>query len=441
MKRWITRPAGVLALATALLLGAGLAVDGAEPDAAVGAPPAAVDPLAAATSGDLSASAAALQDRLRTLPADWQGWASLGAVYLQQAVATADPGFYGKAEEAFARSLDEGPAGNDLALAGQAALAASRHDFTAARDLAQQAIDVNAYSSTAYGVLTDALVELGDYDAAFPALQRMLDLRPGVPSYARASYSFELRGDLDRARTALQQALDIATDPGDTAFAYRYLGELAFNAGDLDEADRQFHAGLERSPTATPLLAGRARVAAARGDVDQAVADWQQVVQQLPEPGYLAELGDLYASLGRTKEAEQQYAVVRATEQLFAAAGADLDLEQALFAADHGDPAGALAAAERAWRDQRSVQAADTYAWALHVNGRSGEARELAAQAQRIGTRSALFDYHRGMIELAVGDAPAARRSLSSAMALNPHFSVLHAPRAQAALAQLGGPS
>ena len=443
MNRWLARPVGVLVLSAALVVGAGLSLGGAEEAATTAGPPVpveAVDVVGGAPRGDLATTTTALQARLRRLPGDWQSWSSLGAVYLQQASTTADPTWYAKAEEAFARSLVERPEGNDAALVGQAALAASRHDFPAARDLAEQALAVNAYSASALGVLTDAHVELGDDDAALTALQRMLDLRPGVPSYTRASYSFELRGDLDGARAALEQALRIAVDPADVAFAHRYLGEVALAEGELAEAERQFVSGLQRAPDAPALLAGRARVAAARGQTEAALRDWRDVVTRLPEAGYLTELGDLYAWLGRTAEAEEQYAVVRATEQLFVAAGADLDLEQALFAADHGDPAGALAAAERVWQDRRSVHAADVYAWALHVNGRSAEARDVAVQAQRLGTRSALFDYHRGMIELAVGDAAAARRSLTSALALNPHFSVLHAPRAQAALAQLGGP-
>ena len=435
--RWVSRPVAMLSLAAVLLVGAGLAVPGSpDTDVPAAGAPDVVDVLAGAPGGDLPATAAALQERLRRLPRDWRAWSSLGAVYLRQASTTADPAFYGKAEQAFDQSLQEHPEGNDAALVGQAALAAARHDFTAARDLAERAIAINDHSATAHGVLTDALIELGDYEEAFTTLQRMLDLRPGVPAYSRASYSFELRGDFAAARAAMEEALRVAADPADAAFAHRYLGELAFDQGDLDEAERQFSAGLRRMPSYTPLLAGRARVAAARGEVDVALAEWNEVVQRLPEPAYLTELGDLYASLGHDQEAESQYAVVRVIEQLFVAAGADLDLEQALFAADHGDPAGALEAAERAWLRRRSVHAADAYAWALHVNGRSVEARPVAQQAQRLGTRNALFDYHRGMIEMAVGDLPAARRSLTSALDLNPHFSVLHAPRAQAALDQ-----
>jgi tetratricopeptide (TPR) repeat protein len=433
------RPVAVLALSAGLLGAGGLLAGGRDAAPAPVAAPASVDVTAAVAGADLPAAVRALQARVDRLPGDWSAWASLGALHLQQAVTTADPSYYGRAEAAFARSLEVRPEGNDAALTGQAALAASRHDFVRARELAEQAVAVNAFSAPAHGVLTDALVELGEDEAALQALQRMLDLRPGVPSYTRASYSFELRGDVVRAREALESALRIAVDPADAAFAHRYLGELAFSQGDLDEAGRQFAAGLERAPDAAPLLAGRARVAAARGDVEAALRDWEQVVQRLPEPGYVAELGDLYASVGRMRDAQAQYAVARDIARLFADAGADLDLEQALFAADHGDPAGALAAAERIWQTQRSVHAADAYAWALHVNGRTAQAREVAAQAQRLGTRSALFDYHRGMIELADGDREAARRSLTSALR-TPHFSVLHAPRARAALEQLGGP-
>lgn len=436
MRRVVVRAGLVGLLAGALVLGSGLVLNGTAEQSPSAAPPTAVDALGAVSDPD--AAVEALQARLARLPADWSAWASLGSVHLQQATTTADPSFYARAEEAFARSLQEKPEGNDAALVGQAALAAARHDFPAARELAERAIALNGFSASAHGVLTDALVELGDYERAFVVLQRMLDLRPAVPSYTRASYSFELRGDLAGARSALERALPIAVDPADAGFVHRYLGELAFNQGDLDEAERQFAAGLSRAPNYTPLLAGRARVAAARGEVDAALRDWNDVVARLPEPGYLTELGDLYASLGRDDEAQAQYAVVQTIEKLFVAAGADLDVEQALFAADHGDPAGALRSAEQAWQTRRSVHTADAYAWALHVNGRSAQALELSAQAQRLGTRNALFDYHRGMIELAVGERSAARESLTSALALNPHFSPLHAAQAQATLEQLG---
>ena len=441
MTRWLLRPVLVLALALVLLLGAAAALTRSAPSGpAEAGRPVAVEAIGAAGRADLTATITSLQERLRRLPQDWQAMASLGSAYVQQAATTADPTFYGKAESVLADSLALQPNGNEPALTGQAALAAARHDFVEARDLARQATELNPYSAAAYGVLTDALVELGEYDASYASLQKMLDLRPGVPSYTRASYSFELRGDLDAAKAALEQALKIAVDPADAAFAHRYLGELAFNAGDLDEAEQQFAEGLRRSPSYTPLLVGRARVLAAQGQPEEAIGAYTEATQRLPEPGFLTELGELYDSLGRTDEAQEQYDLVRATQQLQEAAGVDLDLEQTLFLADHGDPDQALAAAAAAWQTQKSVQSADAYAWALHVNGRSREALVLAEQAQRLGTRNALFHYHQGMIRQAVGDTDGARESLSTALEINRYFSPLHAPTVQATLALLGGP-
>ncbi len=393
----------------------------------------------AGSAADLSASAEALQARLRRLPGDWTAWASLGAVYVAQAQASADPTYYGKAEDALRRSRQLQPQDNGDALTGLASLAAARHDFERARALAQRALAVNPYDSTALGLLSDALIELGRYDRAFATVQRMLDLKPGVPSFTRASYTFELRGDIKGARIALRRALDVAYSSFDTAFALRYLAELAWNNGDLQAASAYVQDGLAQEPGAVPLLAVRARILAARGNVEDALDTWAEVVSRLPQPSYLIEYGELLSSLGRHAEAARQYGVVEATFELFEAQGADVDLELALFAADRGRVRQAVSAARAQWEMRRSVHVEDAYAWALHVAGRDEEALTHARAGARLGTRSALFAYHRGMIEAALGRDHAAQQSLRAALRINPHFSPLHAPRAERTLAQLSG--
>jgi lipoprotein NlpI len=57
----------------------------------------------------------------------------------------------------------------------------------------------------------------------------------------------------------------------------------------------------------------------------------------------------------------------------------------------------------------------------------------------RLGTRNALFSYHKGAIELALGERAAARADLGRALALNPYFSPIHAGAARTALDSLGG--
>lgn len=433
--------AGVTAtvLAPVLLIAGGvLFTDGSGVPSTTGAAQVVQGGADAAGSADLSSSVSMLQDRLDRLPGDWTAWASLGSAYLGQARVTADPTFYDKAEEAFARSLEVQEDGNADALAGQAALANARHDFTRGRTLAEQAVAVDAYDSTAHGVLSDALLELGAYEEGEAALERMLELRPGVASFTRASYLFELRGQDEPAREAMQKALDVSSLATDAGFASYHLGKLAFESGDLDGADDHFDEARKHDPSSIEAEAGAARVLAARGDVDAAVRAWDTVVNRLPQASYLVEYGDYLLSLGRQEEAEAQYAVADAYGVLARDSGVISDVEVVLYDADQGRAERALAGAEAQFAVRRSIHVEDAYAWALHANGRDEEALEHAVAAQRTGIRSASFAFHRGMIEKSLGLRDEARASLQEALAINPHFSPLHAKTAETTLADLG---
>lgn len=434
------RSAALVAAITAGMLVCGLLVTrdtgpfGGRPGQAVQrSTPASAVTVPVSTAG-LDATVTGLQQRLRRLPGDYQSWAVLGTAYVQLASVTGDPTYYPRAAAAARRSLRLRPSRNDAALTGLAALAAARHRFAQAREHARAALRVNPYSAAAYGVLSDALTQLGRYPQAFAALQHMLDLRPGVPSFTRASYAWELQGRTGLATSALRRALDVAARPSDAAFCLYHLGELAWQDGDLAAARRRFARGLTRDGSYAPLLAGLAKVDAAGGRIASALHRYDQLVQRSPLPEHLVAYGDLLAATGRVRAARRQYALVDATVALFRDEGVRPDPSHVLFVADHGSPGEALALARSLWRDQRSIDAADAYAWALHVNGRNQEARRLARKAGALGTRSALLAYHRGIVERALGDRMAARRHLARALRLNPHFSPLHAPRARAAL-------
>ncbi len=167
-------------------------------------------PVAAPTDR-LADSIARAQDRLRTLPKDWRTWAALASAYVEEARVTANPTYYQKAQGAAQQSLTLHPDGNVDALVALGALANARHDFAGARDQARAALAVDGYSADAYGVLADAQTQLGDSAAATDAVQRMLDLRPGLAAYARASYDLELHGRTDDATALMRRALDAAT--------------------------------------------------------------------------------------------------------------------------------------------------------------------------------------------------------------------------------------
>lgn len=403
--------------------------------ARTGAASADVLPVVAAT-GDLGRTITAMQQRLRALPRDARGWATLGLAYVEQARVTADPTYYPKAQQALERAAALAPR-DDLVLAAQAALDAARHDFRSALEHADAALAANAYSARALAIRADALNELGRYDEALRAAQRADELKPGVSTFARLSYAHELRGDVSKALTLMQRAAKAAATPADAAFAYYQAGELERGQGRVRAADNSFGSALLALPGHVPSLAGKARVMAARGDTAGALEAYEDVVRRLPVPEYLVELGELYEASGRPGKAREQYAVVRASNALAEASGVNVDIEAALFEADRGDPAVALAAARAEWRKRRSIAAADAMAWALHSAGRDREALSFTRRATALGTRSAQLHYHRGMVELGAGRRAEALRSLRLALEINPTFSPLHAERARVALAGL----
>lgn len=435
MTRWLRRTA----LASAVVgLAAALLVVGSALGSPTGGGPPAPSAAPTARTDALSTSIAALQQQLARNPNNPRGWAGLGLAYVQKGRITFDPSYYPKAEGAISRSRQLQPARNDLALTGAATLAAARHDFAAAVRLADASLAVNSYSATTYGVKVDALTELGRYPDALVAMQRMLDLQPGVASFARLSYQYELRGNLPAARSALDRAAKDAFVPADKAFSYYYLGELGWNSGNLAEARRQYENGLRADPSYLPLVAGRARVEAASGNPRAALADYRTVTETLPAPQYLVEMGELLQATGQQAAAQQTYDVVRATQQLFMAAKVDVDVELAIFEADHGSPAEAVRLARAGYlKRPAAILAQDAYAWALHAAGRDREALPLTRQANRLGYRFPSLRYHRGVIEAAVGSKAVAVRELSAALALNPSFNPLQAPKARALLAQL----
>src|SRR5207247_1481286 len=133
----------------------------------------------------------------------------------------------------------------------------------------------------------------------------------------------------------------------------------------LRRAASAYRNGVEASADFVPPHAGLAKVAWARGDLDRAIKGYTWVVQRYPSPEYVTALGDLYAAAGNQQMAQEQYQLVGVERRLFATNGVNVDLELALFDADHGAPVDALAAAKAEWGRRHSIQVADAYGWAL----------------------------------------------------------------------------
>jgi len=375
-----------------------------------------------------------LEERLRRNPADSATAAELGLAYLQKVRETADPALYMQAQTALDQALQTEPKQLD-ALVGQGMLALARHDFAPALAWAEQARTINPFRAQILGIMVDAQVELGRYEAAVATLQKMVDLRPDLSSYSRISYMRELYGDVDGAIKAMSAATNTAL-PGSEQWLWTQvqLGNLYFNRGDLTNAEAIYQKAWAVRPDYAYAQAGIARVQAAQGNLSDAITTYAAIVQRLPLPEMVITLGEWYAADGNQKAAQQQFDLVNVIQQLNTGVGMDVDLELALFNANHGDPALAEQQARAVYERRPTIYAADTLAWALYQNGKAAEAQPLIEQAMRLGTRDALLYFHAGLIANALGDKPAAQEHLQQALTINPHFSVRYAPEAKAHL-------
>ena len=112
--------------------------------------------------GDTAAVIAGLQATLRTDPYDVRSLDQLALAYQQRARETGDPTYYTKSGEALHRALGLAP--RDLvATSGLGSLALSRHRFAEALALGRRAHAISPTTARNYGVIGDALVELGRY--------------------------------------------------------------------------------------------------------------------------------------------------------------------------------------------------------------------------------------------------------------------------------------
>jgi tetratricopeptide (TPR) repeat protein len=424
------------AAAAAALLGGILA---GAPSAGPAAP---VDPKVAADRlldgfavGDSRATIDRLEQRVRANPEDAEGLALLGLAYQQRVRETGDPSLYPRSEEALWRSLAL-VGDNDLAVTGLAVLAASRHRFGDAARLARRALSINPYSASALGLLGDASVETGRYEAAFRAFDRMAALKPTAAAYARVAYARELLGRTRAAIEAMKLAVSAAAATAEpAAWARVELGNLYYNSGRLRPAERAYREALARFPGYHRAQAALARVAAARDRLDESVALYRRALEVVPLPEYAARLAETLAAGGRAAEAGDAYDLVDVMQRLFEANGARTELETALVDLDRNvNVADALARAREAYAERRSIEADDVLAWALFRNGRCAEALRYSNRALRLGTRDALKHFHRGLIERCLGRSAAARKSFRIALEINPYFSPRWAPVAKEAL-------
>jgi len=367
-------------------------------------------------------------------PRNAQAFLGLGDALIRKARETGDASYFNRAEEALKKSLEIAPKNPGVAR-HLAYVFYSRHEFAPAAAQAREALRMNPADGDAYGILGDALLEVGRYDEAEAAYERMIGLDESLYSYSRRAGLKSMRGDNPGAIADLERAIvagKAARQPAESvAWAEWQLGAEYFALGDLAKADSYFQQSLKTLPGYYRALAGLAQVRAAQKKYAEAIALYRKALAILPMPDYAAALGDIYAMTGEREQARRQYELVEYIGRLSEINKVLYNRELAYFYADHAiKPEEGLALALRELEYRRDVYAYDVAAWNFYRAGKVAVAREHIDEALKLGTRDAKLFFHAGMIYSAVGAEDRAQEFFRRALALNPYFHPLLAETA-----------
>ncbi len=386
-----------------------------------------------------------LEDKIKRDPEDYIAYNKLAGYYLGFLRETGNLNYLELASRAAHKSLDVLPAEqNGGGLAALAQVEFASHDFADTRDHAQLLARLDDRKSYPFGMLGDAYVELGEYDRAAEAFRQMEERSGGFDTQTRQARLALLNGEVEIAQKkfalALSLLLNEVVSPREAVAWCRWqLGEAAFSIGDYETAEKHYRDALTTFPDYYRALASLGRVRAARGDLAEAIQLYEHVTRILPDPTFVAALGDLYKLAGREKESDAQYALVEQIGHLSALNGALYNRQLALFYADHDMKAEeAYQNALREFEARKDIYGSDAVAWTALKAGKLSEAEAAIKEAMRLGTRDARLLYHAGMIARAAGDKQSARDYLKRALALNPVFDPLQASVAGHALEEMG---
>jgi tetratricopeptide (TPR) repeat protein len=386
------------------------------------------------------------QGRVSRDPDDFFNYNKLTAAYLQKARETGDVTYYELAEKAVRKSLalvSGQPA--TAALTYLAAVFLAKHEFHDALAQAQQAIALGGEQTAPYAIVGDAYLEMGEYEQAAAAYEKMRTPREERTPYSRLSYLQFLRGDAQGAIQLMNKAVAAASANNapkeHLVWSQAQLGETLFAVGNVSQAETAYHDALVTYPAYHPALAGLAKVRSAQQRDQEAIEFYQQAIAVIPLLGYVAALGDLYAKIGNTEDAKKQYKLVEYIGHLNTLNQTLYSRELALFYADHEVKLQeALPLAERELEVRQDIYTDDVLAWTLYKNEKPQEALTIMTRALRLGTKDARLFFHAGMIYHRVGKKEEAKNYLRQALTVNPHFHPTQADVAERMLKELESP-
>lgn len=171
----------------------------------------------------------------------------------------------------------------------------------------------------------EALIALGDREAAVASLRRAIQEPVGVPPFSLYARVLDLLGGLSRWDEALSLAQEIsslgqATSPDDATVLNLRAAEVFARTGQNDRASKHIEAALAADPNSAAAFEALARYHQSRNDAQALAATYQRRLESLPagdaqeRPRVLASLSAVL--LGELRDAEGALSAAREAAKL-----------------------------------------------------------------------------------------------------------------------------
>jgi len=179
-----------------------------------------------------------------------QSYNDQAAKLCRKARDSGDGALYQKAEEAVQHSLRLAPGNYDTQKL-EVSVMIGKHEFAQALKLASE-LNARTHDDIAgWGLLVDANVALGNYDAAEQAAQWILDLRPGSSlGFEKAAILRSIWGDQEGSAEFLDEAYRRTSqnDVDQRAWLLTQNARVQFEAGNLKRAEELLDEALKLAP-------------------------------------------------------------------------------------------------------------------------------------------------------------------------------------------------
>ncbi len=302
----------------------------------------------------------------------------------------------------------------------------NRKQFGAAQEDIRKAIEVGPHSQLGYVQLGNLKFVQRQYTDAAQAYQEALDRDPNSTDALRGLMNtYLVQNQVDKALAAA--AVQIIKVPNNSSF-YDLRGTVLFrNKRDLNGAEADFNKSLELDRNNSDALIKLGQDHAAKGEIDKAVATYQQAIKDHPRaPEFYNLIGALYESKRNWNDARNAYQ--KALDLKSNDPIASLRLAKILLQSG-GDVDAALSLAQAAHRSMPdSPDAADTLGFVYYQKGAYPLALSLFEQALKLQQTNHAPDnpdvhYHLGLAYQKTEQPALARQQLERALQINPNYS------------------